>query len=299
MEPGIVSIVRRCLDEYDPASGQFDVVQQLAKPLPAIVIAELLGLPETDLSRFHKLSEDLLGLTAIGDDEKMERGAIANEGLNNYFREVIEVKRENPDQAMISRLIQAEEEGDRLTAEELYSTCALLLVAGHETTTRLIGNGMYLLLKHPEQLRKLQADPSLAENAIEEILRYEPPVQLMPRFALEDIEFYGKKIKKNQLIVPIIASANRDPVANRNPDEFDIERKEIKHVSFGYGIHLCLGLTLARLEGKIAINMLLAHFPEMTMAEQELIWTPLPLVRGMDNLVIETNELSGNAEKVA
>jgi cytochrome P450 len=193
------------LDEYDPAGGQFDIVGQLAKPLPAIVIVKLLGLPESDLPRFQKLSEEVLDLTAIGNDQEIELCAIANEELTNYFKEIIGLKRENPDHALISRLIQAEEEGDRLTADELYSTCGLLLVAGHETTTRLIGNGLSVLLNHPNQLKRLQDSPSLALNAIEEILRYESPVQLMPRFALEAIEFYGKKIKKNQLIVPMIS----------------------------------------------------------------------------------------------
>ena len=225
----------------------------------------------------------------------MDKGAAANEALNDYFKGVIEDKRRLPGQDMISRLIEAEEEGDRLTTEELYSTCVLLLVAGHETTTRLIGNGLYLLLKHPEQMEKLRLNPELAENAIEEMLRYEPPVQLMPRFALEDTEFFGKKIKKNQLIVPMIASANRDPTANENPDVFDITRKDIKHVSFGHGIHLCLGLNLARLEGRIAINKLLERFPDMSMADQEIVWTPVPLVRGMDNLVIHTNEAASEA----
>jgi pimeloyl-[acyl-carrier protein] synthase len=200
---------------------------------------------------------------------------------------------------MISRLIQAEEEGDRLTVDELYSTCVLLLVAGHETTTRLISNGVYLLLKHPEQLLKLKDDPSLGPNAIEEMLRYEPPVQLMPRFALEDTEFFGKTIKKNQLIVPMIASANRDPAANDNPDDIDISRENIKHVSFGHGIHLCLGLSLARLEGRIAINILLERFPDMTLVDQKIVWTPLPLVRGMDNLVVQTNESPEKEEKAA
>ena len=192
--------------------------------------------------------------------------------------------------AMISRLIAAEEEGDRLTTRELYSTCVLLLVAGHETTTRLIGNGMYLLMKNRDQMEKLKANPALVENAVEEVLRYEPPVAIIPRFALEDTEFYGRKIKKHQLIVPIMASANRDPAANPNPDVFDIEREDIKHVSFGHGIHLCLGLNLARLEGRIAFRKLLERFPDMTMAEQELEWTPIPLVRGMENLIVDTNE---------
>ena len=187
-------------------------------------------------------------------------------------------------------MIVAEEEGDRLTVDEMYSTCVLVLVAGHETTTRLISNGVYTLLQHRDQLEKLKRDPELMSNAVEEMLRYEPPVQLMPRYALDDTEFYGKKIKKNQLIVPIIASANRDPSANENPDVFDITRKNIKHISFGYGPHLCLGLNLARLEAKIAFNMLFERFPNLTLADQEIVWTPIPLVRGMKNLIVNLNE---------
>ena len=292
LEPRVVSIVQSCLDRYEPETQQYDVVTRLAKPLPAIVIAELLGLPEEDLEDFHRMSNELLGLSALGNDELMGKGAVANQELVEYFETIITKKRENPSQDLMSRLIEAEEEGDRLTSEEMYSTCVLLLVAGHETTTRLISNGVYALLRHPDQLELLKNYPTLIENAIEEILRYEPPVQLMPRFAREDVVFYGKKIKKDQLIVPIIGSANRDPLANENPDVFDIRRKDIKHVAFGHGIHLCLGMTLARLEARVAINMLLQAFPNMLLAEQELIWTPIPLVRGTDNLIIDTNAVS-------
>ena len=291
LEPRIGAIVDECLDRYDPSTGQFDIITQLAKPLPAIVIAELLGLPKKDMAVFQSLSEELLHLTAIGDDELMERGTLANEKLVEYLEEVIEQKRQSPGQDLIGRLIAAEEEGDRLTSEEMYSTCVLLLVAGHETTTRLIGTGIYTLLKHRDQFEMLKRDPGLVANAIEEMLRYEPPVQLMPRFAKEDTVFYGKKIKKNQMIVPVIASANRDPAANDNPDDFDITRKDIRHVSFGYGIHLCLGLNLARLEARVAFNKLLARFPDMTLASDEVNWLGgSALVRGMDQLLINTND---------
>lgn len=290
LEPRIESIVARCLDSYDSQTGQFDIVEQLAKPLPAIVIAEMLGLPEKDMFRFQDMSNRLLGLTALGNDEMMQAGATANDQLVDYFKEVIEEKRKSPGQDLIGRLIAAEEEGDRLSAEEMYSTCVLLLVAGHETTTRLISNGMYVLLQHPEQLEMLKRDPSLMPNAIEEMLRFEPPVQFMARFASCDMEFFGKKIKKNQMILPIIGSANRDPQANENPDVFDVTREDIKHVSFGHGIHLCLGLNLARLEAKVAINAFLKRFPDMTLAEQEIVWTKIPLVRGMENLLIDVDE---------
>jgi cytochrome P450 len=296
LEPRVTEIVDRCLESYDTQSGTFNIVTQIAKPLPAIVIAELLGLPESDLTRFQKLSIDLLGLTALGDDKQMERGAKANEDLISYFSGIIDDKRRNPDQALISRLIAAEEEGDRLSAEELYSTAILLLIAGHETTTRLISNGIYTLLQHPEQLALLRDNPDLAENAIEEMLRFEPPIQFVVRFAREDLTFHGKKIKKNQLVAPIILSANRDPAANDNPDVFDIERDNIKHVSFGYGIHLCLGMTLARLEGRIAINKLLQRFPDMTLADQPLEWSSLMLIRGLENLIIETNDSNNKSD---
>ena len=289
MEPRIGEIVENCLDNYDAETGQFDVVEQLAKPLPSVVIGELLGLPADDLPQFQDMSNRLLGLTAIGDDERMSAGTAANDELVSYFEKVIDEKRRNPSQDLITRLIDAEEEEDRLTSAEMYSTCVLMLVAGNETTTRLISNGVYTLLQNPDQLELLKRNPDLMTNAVEEMLRYEPPVQLMPRYAQDDCEFYGKKIKKNQLIAAIIASANRDPAAYDNPEVFDITRKNIKHVSFGHGIHLCLGLNLARLEAKIAFTKLLARFPEMTLAEQEIVWTPLPIVRGMDNLIVNVN----------
>jgi cytochrome P450 len=290
LEPRIESIVARCLDSYDSESGQFDILEQLARPLPAIVIAEMLGLPEKDMPMFQEMSGRLLGLTALGNDALMQAGAAANDQLEEYFKTVIEEKRKSPGQDLMSRLIAVEEEGDRLSAVEMYSTCVLLLVAGHETTTRLISNGMYTLLAHPEQLELLKRDPSLMPNAIEEMLRYEPPVQFMARFAQTDMEFFGKKIRKNQMILPIIGSANRDPKANENPDVFDVTRENIRHISFGHGIHLCLGLNLARLEAKVAINALLKHFPEMTLADQEIVWTNIPLVRGMENLLIDVEE---------
>ncbi len=289
LEPRIRSIVQQCLDTYDQ-SGQFDIVEQLAKPLPAIVIAEMMGLPEEDRKKFQDMSIRLLGITALGDDELMSEGIVANEELVEYFSAIIEEKRNSPDQSLISRLIETEEEGDQLTTEELYSTCVLLLIAGHETTTRLIGNGMYTLLQHPEQFEMLKQDPSLTPNAVEEMLRYEPPVQFLARYATSDFEFFGKKIKKGQMVVPIIGAANRDPAINDNPDVFDITREEVKHISFGHGIHLCLGLNLARLEAQVAIDMLLERFPHMTMAEQEFTWTVIPLVRGLDNLVVDVNE---------
>lgn len=285
LEPRIEQIVEECLGD----SGEtFNVVEDLAKPLPAIVIAELLGLPQDDRQNFQQLSHDLLGITEVIDRAKVKRGIEANNQLRDYFARVIEEKRASPGQDFISQMIVAEDEGDRLTADEMLSTFVLLLIAGHETTTRLIGTGTWLLLKHPDQLELLRNDPGLIPNAIEEMLRYEPPVQAIPRFVAEDMEFAGRKLKKNQVIMPSIASANRDPDANPDPEKFDVQREEIRHVSFGHGPHLCLGMTLARLEAKVAFRMLLDQFPAMTLANEDVGFSTA-LTRGLSRLVINTN----------
>jgi cytochrome P450 len=288
LEPTIKRIVDECLSTVDPDATQFDLMAVLAKPLPAIVIAELLGLPDSDREQFQHWSNELLGITLIDDPEMVARGNTANNALIDYFTRIIAEKRLSPSQDLIGQLIAAEEEGDRLTAGEMYSTCVLLLLAGHETTTRLIGNGMHALLQHPEQFTQMQQNPSLTANAVEEMLRYEPPVQMMARFAKEDMDFHGAAIKKDQLVMLVIASANRDASQNDAPDTFDIHREQPAHVSFGYGIHLCLGLALARLEAKVVFDALLEKYPDMKLADQDVDWQMGSLVRGMEHLFVET-----------
>lgn len=291
LEPRIEALVDRCLDTVDESAGQFDVVETLAKPLPVNVIAELLGLPEADYARFQELSHQFVGLTAIGNNELMDLGAGAADKLNSYFERIIAEKRRLPGDDLISKLIEAEEEGDRLTNEELISTCIVLLVAGHETTTHLIGNGLHLLLKHQDQMQILRDDPSLIPNAIEEMLRVEPPIQFTVRTALEDVEMAGKRIKKNQLVMAVITSANRDPDRFADPDTFDVTRPDAGHLSFGYGIHLCLGMTLARLEGKVVFERILARYSHLSLARQEIEFTPVPINRGRQKLLIDINEV--------
>jgi len=298
LEPHIKRIVDECLAKVDPGT-QFDLMAVLAKPLPAIVIAELLGLPDSDREQFQAWSNELLGLTLIDDPDMVERGNNANNALIEYFTGIIEQKRQAPSQDLIGQLIAAEEEGDRLTAGEMYSTCVLLLLAGHETTTRLIGNGMHALLQNPDQLAQLQQDPSLTPNAVEEMLRYEPPVQMMARFAKQDMDFHGAAIKKNQLVLLVIAAANRDAAENDHPDTFDIHRAHPSHVSFGYGIHLCLGLALARLEAQVAIDALLAKFTDLTLADQTVDWQVGGLVRGMEHLYLETAQQANTAAELS
>jgi len=288
LEPNIRRIVRGCLDKTGNAS-HFDLVQSLAAPLPAIVIAEMLGLPESDHGRFQIWSEQLIGGTGTNDTDKIEDSQRASQALRDYFRDVIKIKRQNMDDDMISRLIRAEEEGDKLSEIELYNTCLLLLVAGHETTTRLIGNGILLLLESPQQLRQLRADPTLIPQAIEEMLRYEPPVQATRRFATEDIEFHGTTFKKGQLIFLSIAGSNRDPRANENPDTFDINREKPTQISFGYGIHLCIGAALARLETQVALEELLDRYPDMELLDDAPAWGSNPFFRGLNHLNIQVS----------
>jgi cytochrome P450 len=286
LEPMIRDIVDECLAGLDESSHPFDIIERLARPLPAIVIAEMLGLPKSDREQFQAWSNDLLGLTAIDNPKLITRAAAANAEVIDYLKGIIDRKRNDPDGGFISQLIAAEEEGDRLTAAEMVSTCALLLSAGHETTTRLIANGLYLLLSHPRQWTLLRGDRTLMDNAIEEMLRFEPPVQFMVRFALEDLDFYGKRIKKNQLLLLLIGSANRDEVANPNADVFDITRDKVQHVGFGHGPHLCIGLALARLEARVAFNAVLDRFPDLSLTDEPVVWSQHALVRGVDRMLV-------------
>jgi cytochrome P450 len=293
LEPRIRDIVDDCLDRVHN-DAHFDLIGVLAKPLPAIVIAEMMGLPKSDHAQFQSWSEDLIASSGSNDIAALERSQRSNRALINYFKRIIEERREEPGDDLIGQLIRAEEEGDKLNAQELYNTCLLLLVAGHETTTRLIGNGMYLLLKSPEQLDALRASPKLIPNAVEEMLRFEPPVQATQRFALEDMDFHGKHLKRGDLIFVGIAGGNRDPAANERPDEFDVTREKVKQVSFGYGIHLCIGASLARLEAKVAFTRLLERFPEMHLgAEPE--WGMNPFFRGFDHLDIALHHTAHSA----
>lgn len=279
------------VDELFDAIGnreRFDVVKSLAEPLPALVIAEMMGVPPADRGQFPKWSHDLTGATVIARPDMVARAAVAEQEMRRYLLGLIEDKRNDPADDFISRLVQAEVADDQLTRDEVVSSCILLLSAGHETTTRLIGNGLYTLLTNPDQLERLEADRSLLPNAIEEMLRYEPPVQMTLRFVAEDMAFRGRKLRKGQMVMINLAAANRDAGANAEPERFDITRPSINHVSFGYGIHLCLGLSLARLEARIAFAALLDRFPRLYLVDRTPAWQGNPFFRGMDSLNVST-----------
>jgi cytochrome P450 len=285
LESNIRELVDECLAAVQER-GTFDVMETLAAPLPAFLISDILGVPREGRQKFQRWSEYIAKYARTFEYEALTNtNKIYNE-MMDYLAGVVEEKRANPGHDLISQFIAAEEEGDKLTAEEIYSTSGLLLIAGHETTTRLIGNALWLLLTHPDQLQQLRDDPDLIPNAVEEALRFQSPVQHTSRVALEDIEFYGKKIRKHQLLELIIGAANRDPAANDDPDRFDVRRENVQHVGFGYGIHLCLGADLARLEAKTVLEMLLDRYPDMSLENPVPAWGDSDFVRGLDELIV-------------
>ena len=289
LEPEIKGIIDNCLDKAHN-KDVFDLIDVLAKPLPAIVIAKMMGLPDDDLNQFQAWSEDLLlgvgGLSATQADLKKSGDAFEN--LIKYFEKIILERKDNPGEDFIGQLIKAEEEGDKLNVKEVYGTCLLLLIAGHETTTRLIGNGIYTLFNHPEQFNYLKHDFNLIPNAIEEMLRFEPPVHATVRYADENLSYEGKNYKKGTPFAVCIAGANRDPEANKNPNEFDITRENIKHVSFGYGPHMCIGASLARIETRMAFEALFERYPEMSLLDREPQWGRNLIFRGFEHLAIKS-----------
>ena len=290
LEPEIKKVVDDCLEKVHNQDS-FDLIDDLAKPLPAIVIAKMMGLPNDDLDQFQAWSEDLLlGVGGIGTSrEDIKKSGDAYESLIRYFEKIILSRKDEPGDDFIGKLIQAEEEGDKLNIKEMYGTCLLLLIAGHETTTRLIGNGLFTLLNHPDQFLLLRNNYDLIPNAIEEMLRYEPPVHATVRFAHDDMAYAGKDYKRGTAFAVSIAGANRDPEANKNPNSFDISRQEIKHISFGYGPHMCIGASLARIESRIAFETLFERFSKLELLDKNPLWGKNLIFRGFDNLKLRTN----------
>ena len=284
--PRIQGLVDELLDAV-AGKSRIDLISDFAFPLPVIVIAEMLGVPAEDRARFREWSDDIaLSVNPLLNNEQIERVQQATEELFDYFEGIIEQRRQAPQNDMISALLAAEEEGDRLTHEELLSTLMLLLVAGNETTRNLIGNGMLALLKNPAQLQRLRDHPELLDSAINELLRYDSPVQIDSRNAIDDVEIGGKRIAAGQRILAIVGAANRDPQVFANPDELDIGRDEVSHLSFGRGIHYCLGSPLAILEGRIAFTSLLARFSSIRLASDPVFKDQIVL-RGVEALWVE------------
>ena len=289
LRPEIQQIVDGLLDEVE-ARGSMDLVEEFAYPLPVRVICEMLGVPVKDHERFKAWGLDIArGLDAImlpPDSEVGQRSVSGRRALADYFRGLIAERRAAPRDDMLSALIAAEEAGDKLNEEELLATCILLLVAGHETTVNLIGNGTLALLRHPDQLRKLRERPGLIGTAVEELLRFDGPVQRTARIPSEDITIGGQTIGKGEMVMPFLGAADRDPTQFPDPDRLDITRADNRHIAFGMGIHFCLGAPLARMEGQIAINTLLARLPKLALATDRPQFRQSLTLRGLQVLPV-------------
>ena len=286
LEPRIREIVDELLDDVSD-KGQFDLIEAVAFPLPVIVIAEMLGVPAKDRARFRDWSNDIAKtVEPLLDPTSVNRIRKATGELFEYFEGQIEERRRNPQDDLLSALMAAKEEGERLNHEELLSTLMLLLVAGNETTRNLIGNGMLALLHHPDQLARLRSDPDLMNPAIGELLRYDPPVQLDGRIARQDLEIGGKRIRAGERVISLLGAANRDPKVFPEPDRLDLGRSEKSHISFGRGIHYCLGAALAVLEGKITFEALLERYPSIRLASEPVRLNQMVL-RGLVELRVD------------
>ena len=292
LHPRVQRIVDDLLNELE-GKDRFDLIESLAFPMPVTVIAEMLGVPAQDMDRFKVWSNDIsLTIEPSLRDDQIRRVERASEELYAYFESIIEERRREPQDDMITALLNAEDEGDRLTHEELLGTLVLLLVAGNETTRNLIGNGMRALLKYPEQLRKLRDNADLLDSAINELLRYDSPVQVDGRLVHSDVEVAGHRIRAGQRILCAIGAANRDPTVFAEPDKLDIERNERSHIAFGRGIHHCLGAPLAILEARAAFSALLNRFSHIELVS-EPVYRKQVVLRGVEELWVEVEWSAG------
>ncbi len=281
----IQELVEELLEE-GVRDGQLEVIGDFAAPLPAIVIAELLGVPAEDHRTFKRWSSELIALAPLADPARIGEVQQKLERILDYLRGIIAERRKAPRDDLISAMIAAQEERDALTDAELLATSNLLLIAGHETTTNLIGNGLLALLRHPVELERLRGQPELLRSAIEELLRFDSPVQATGRVATEDAELGGQGIAKGALLLTVIGAANRDPDVFPEPDRLDVAREDNRHLSFGFGAHFCLGAPLARLEAEIAFRALLDRFPKLELATDSVRWRPNPFLRGLEALPV-------------
>ena len=284
----IREIVKGLLDDIE-ASGRdtFDLVNEVAYPLPVTVICEMLGVPWQDWDQFHRWSSALVvTLDPVMSDEVLGPANEAALAFADYFTGLLADRRARPRDDLLTAMIAAEDRGERLTEQELLAMCILLLIAGHETTVNLIANGMIALLHHRDQLERLTASPSLIRSATEEFLRYDSPVQFLGRTLMEDVEIGGRHIRRGEQVVPVIGAANRDPAQFSEPHMLDIGRTDNRHLSFGGGIHFCLGAPLARAEGQITMAELVARFPKLELATEILERRETVTLRGLRSLPV-------------
>lgn len=288
MRPEIEAMVDKVIDAA-PASGPFDLMEQVAVPLPVLVIARIIGVDEARLPDFRQWSEDvILGLNPVRTPEENARMISSGEALDAYFSELMQARRKAPQDDLVTDMVQLQASGEAKVADdEVCLNLQALLVGGNLTTTDLIGNGIWLLLNYPEQAAALRANPDLAAQAVEEVLRYEAPVQVTSRIVEQDRTVAGCPMQKSQPVFMSLAAANRDPDVFEAPQAFDITKKRASHIAFGGGPHICIGAPLARIEARHAFVKLLARYPNLRLPEQDLVWRTLPFFRGLEKLIVE------------
>jgi cytochrome P450 len=268
------------------AKPELDFVADFAFPLPALVIAQLLGAPREDIEPIKTWSDQLaayLGGSLDGQDN-FTRARAGVEGLVGYFTALLREKRRRPSDDVIGLMLRAEHEGRTLGADEIVANCVLLLFAGHETTTNLLANGLFHLLRDPRALAQWRARPELGASAVEELLRFEAPVPATVKVATSDLVFRDRRLRAGDMVLPFLSAANRDPRQFPDPDQLDLAREPNRHLAFGWGIHFCLGAPLARLEAALAFSSLLAHEPGLALAQAEPHWRPWLFFRGLEQL---------------
>jgi cytochrome P450 len=287
LRPAIKQIASELLDNAR-AKGYMELIRDFAFPLPAIVIATMLGVPPEDRDQLNAWSESF-GALLDGGNLSMENAFLALHGVSefmDYFRQIIRQRRNAPKDDLMQAMINAEEQGDALSEEELLGNCVLIMAAGHGTTMHLIGNGTLALLRNPQQLQQLKAEPALMPSAIAELLRYDSPVQMTSRRAREDMRIGHKHISAGQEVIMCTGAANHDPEQFSEPGRLRLDRPENRHLSFGLGIHFCLGAPLARLESEIAFHALLRHFPNLRLANEDVEWEGSMVFRGLKQLPV-------------
>ena len=290
MRPAVEQILAWLLERIGHRTD-IDFVADFAGPLPALVIMEMLGVPRAELARVKRMSDEMalfIG-SARTSSEKYEIAQAATHEMAEFFRHFIAARRTEPKSDLISALVHLTDGDDRLTDDELIATCILLLFAGHETTTNHIANGLLSLLRFPDELKRLREDPGLASKAIEELLRFDGPSGAQVRVVTIENTMHGKTLKPGDRVFIMLNAANRDPRAYDRPDQLDLRRDGVTHLAFGFGLHICLGFPLARLEGQVALPAVLRHWKKIALAqsEHELEWLNSMVFRGMKALPLK------------
>lgn len=279
MRPRVTVVVHELIDAVG-TRREIELVRDVAAPLPVTIIAEMLGVRVRDRERFRAWSDEVVRTLGDGTLDDRRRGWSAIRELASYLEDEVEGRRREPRDDLLSALVAAEESGDRLSTRELFGTTVLLLVAGNETTTKLLCNGLLALLRHPEQLALLRAEPKRIPGAVEELLRYDSPVQLTSRMVPEDRELRGHALRRGQQLLLLLGAGNRDPARYCDPEALDVLREDVRPLSFGFGAHVCLGAQLARLEAQVAFEALLARWPDLRLGDTPIAWGENTVLRG-------------------